>query len=147
VAEITSASAEQSDGIQRVGDAVSQIDHATQQNTALVEEGAAAAESLKGRRSSWYRRCWSSSCRRKMQGWRRLRSQGRDPSAAARIAPRTLCARHSRPPRRPQRNRSRRRLLPRPGPAPRTGIPSRGSTRARRSPRVCIARQTAGTVC
>ena len=47
VAEITSASAEQSAGIQRVGEAVNQIDQSTQQNTALVEEGAAAAESLK----------------------------------------------------------------------------------------------------
>ena len=48
VAEITSASAEQSAGVQQVGDAVSQMDQATQQNAALVEESAAAAESLKG---------------------------------------------------------------------------------------------------
>jgi methyl-accepting chemotaxis protein len=48
VAEITSASSEQSDGVQQVGDAVSQMDQATQQNAALVEESAAAAESLKG---------------------------------------------------------------------------------------------------
>jgi methyl-accepting chemotaxis protein len=48
VAEITAASAEQSDGVQQVGDAVSQMDQATQQNAALVEESAAAAESLKG---------------------------------------------------------------------------------------------------
>jgi methyl-accepting chemotaxis protein len=47
VAEITSASAEQSNGVQQVGDAVSQMDQATQQNAALVEESAAAAESLK----------------------------------------------------------------------------------------------------
>ena len=47
VAEITSASAEQSTGVQQVGEAVSQMDHATQQNAALVEESAAAAESLK----------------------------------------------------------------------------------------------------
>jgi methyl-accepting chemotaxis protein len=47
VAEITSASAEQSSGIQQVGDAVGQMDQATQQNAALVEESAAAAESLK----------------------------------------------------------------------------------------------------
>lgn len=47
VAEITSASVEQSSGVQQVGDAVSQMDQATQQNAALVEEGAAAAESLK----------------------------------------------------------------------------------------------------
>jgi methyl-accepting chemotaxis protein len=48
VAEITSASAEQSTGVQQVGEAVSQMDQATQQNAALVEESAAAAESLKG---------------------------------------------------------------------------------------------------
>jgi methyl-accepting chemotaxis protein len=48
VAEITSASAEQSSGVQQVGEAVSQMDQATQQNAALVEESAAAAESLRG---------------------------------------------------------------------------------------------------
>jgi methyl-accepting chemotaxis protein len=47
VAEITSASAEQSSGVQQVGEAVTQMDQATQQNAALVEESAAAAESLK----------------------------------------------------------------------------------------------------
>ena len=48
VAEITSASLEQSSGISQVGDAVSQMDQVTQQNAALVEESAAAAASLKG---------------------------------------------------------------------------------------------------
>lgn len=48
VAEITSASVEQSSGIEQVGDAVGQMDQVTQQNAALVEESAAAAESLKG---------------------------------------------------------------------------------------------------
>ncbi|WP_269769111.1 methyl-accepting chemotaxis protein [Burkholderia ubonensis] len=48
VAEITSASVEQSSGISQVGDAVNQMDRVTQQNAALVEESAAAAESLKG---------------------------------------------------------------------------------------------------
>jgi methyl-accepting chemotaxis protein len=47
VAEISAASAEQSSGVQQVGDAVGQMDQATQQNAALVEESAAAAESLK----------------------------------------------------------------------------------------------------
>jgi methyl-accepting chemotaxis protein len=47
VAEITSATVEQSSGVQQVGDAVSQMDQVTQQNAALVEESAAAAESLK----------------------------------------------------------------------------------------------------
>ena len=47
VAEIASASAEQSNGVQQVGAAVTQMDTATHQNAALVEESAAAAESLR----------------------------------------------------------------------------------------------------
>ena len=47
VGEIASASQEQSQGIGQVGDAVAQLDQVTQQNAALVEESAAAAESLK----------------------------------------------------------------------------------------------------
>jgi methyl-accepting chemotaxis protein len=47
VGEISSASAEQSSGIVQVEQAVTQMDRATQQNAALVEEGAAAAQSLK----------------------------------------------------------------------------------------------------
>ena len=45
--EISSASAEQSQGVAQVGEAVSQMDQVTQQNAALVEESAAAADSLK----------------------------------------------------------------------------------------------------
>jgi methyl-accepting chemotaxis protein len=44
--EITAASVEQSDGIEQVNQAVAQMDQVTQQNAALVEEAAAAAESL-----------------------------------------------------------------------------------------------------
>ena len=44
---ITLASQEQSEGISQVGDAVAQLDQVTQQNAALVEESAAAAESLR----------------------------------------------------------------------------------------------------
>jgi methyl-accepting chemotaxis protein len=47
VGEISSASVEQSAGIAQVGEAVTQLDKATQQNAALVEESAAASESLK----------------------------------------------------------------------------------------------------
>jgi methyl-accepting chemotaxis protein len=46
MADIAAASAEQSQGIQEVSTAVSQMDEMTQQNAALVEEAAAAAESL-----------------------------------------------------------------------------------------------------
>ncbi|GAB4569200.1 MAG: MCP four helix bundle domain-containing protein [Rhizobacter sp.] len=45
--EITAAAAQQSDGISQVNVAVSQLDQMTQQNAALVEQSAAAAESLK----------------------------------------------------------------------------------------------------
>jgi methyl-accepting chemotaxis protein len=45
--QISSASAEQSMGVSHVGDAVVQMDQATQQNAALVEQMAAAAGSLK----------------------------------------------------------------------------------------------------
>jgi len=44
---ISTATAKQTTGISQVGDAVSQLDQVTQQNAALVEESAAAAESLK----------------------------------------------------------------------------------------------------
>ncbi|WP_457329536.1 methyl-accepting chemotaxis protein [Rhizobacter sp. P5_C2] len=47
LSEISSASDEQTTGIGQVNDAVLQLDQVTQQNAALVEESAAAAESLK----------------------------------------------------------------------------------------------------
>jgi methyl-accepting chemotaxis protein len=47
IGEITAASGEQSDGIGQVNVAVNQLDQMTQQNAALVEQSAAAAESLK----------------------------------------------------------------------------------------------------
>jgi methyl-accepting chemotaxis protein len=47
MAEISSASIEQTSGVSQIGHAVSQMDQATQQNAALVEESAAAASSLK----------------------------------------------------------------------------------------------------
>ncbi len=47
VGEISAASVEQSTGVAQVGEAVTQMDQVTQQNAALVEESAAAAESLK----------------------------------------------------------------------------------------------------
>jgi methyl-accepting chemotaxis protein len=47
VSEISHASVEQSNGVAQVGQAVTQMDQGTQQNAALVEESAAAAESLR----------------------------------------------------------------------------------------------------
>jgi methyl-accepting chemotaxis protein len=46
MAEIMSASVEQSTGIEQVNRAIGQMDQVTQQNAALVEQAAAAAESL-----------------------------------------------------------------------------------------------------
>jgi methyl-accepting chemotaxis protein len=45
--EMSASSGEQTKGISQIGDAVNQLDQVTQQNAALVEESAAAAESLK----------------------------------------------------------------------------------------------------
>ena len=47
IGEITAASTEQSDGIGQVNTAVNQLDQMTQQNAALVEQSAAAAQSLR----------------------------------------------------------------------------------------------------
>jgi methyl-accepting chemotaxis protein len=47
VSEISKASAEQSAGVEQMGEAVAQMDQTTQQNAALVEQSAAAAASLK----------------------------------------------------------------------------------------------------
>ncbi len=46
--EISAASSEQSAGVAQVGGAITQMDQVTQRNAALVEESAAAAESLRG---------------------------------------------------------------------------------------------------
>ncbi|NRF67860.1 cache domain-containing protein [Aquincola sp. S2] len=48
IGEITNATREQSQGLGQVNGAVVQLDQMTQQNAALVEQSAAAAESLKG---------------------------------------------------------------------------------------------------
>ena len=47
IGEISSATQEQTGGIAQVSSAVGQLDHVTQQNAALVEQSAAAAESLR----------------------------------------------------------------------------------------------------
>jgi len=46
MAEITAASHEQTQGIEQINQAITQMDQVTQQNAALVEEAAAAAASL-----------------------------------------------------------------------------------------------------
>ncbi|NOJ99503.1 methyl-accepting chemotaxis protein, partial [Corallococcus coralloides] len=47
IGEITASSTEQRDGIGQVNQAVANLDQMTQQNAALVEESAAAAQSLR----------------------------------------------------------------------------------------------------
>ena len=47
IGKISNATQEQTAGISQVSTAVAQLDQVTQQNAALVEESAAAAESLK----------------------------------------------------------------------------------------------------
>jgi methyl-accepting chemotaxis protein len=47
VAEITVSSREQAEGVTQINVAVSQLDQATLQNAALVEQTAAAAESMR----------------------------------------------------------------------------------------------------
>ena len=46
IGEISGASAQQATGVGQMGEAVTHLDRATQQNAALVEQSAAAAESL-----------------------------------------------------------------------------------------------------
>src|SRR5690606_9297151 len=45
--EISAASQEQTSGIEQINQSVAQMDQATQQNAALVEESAAASESMR----------------------------------------------------------------------------------------------------
>ena len=52
-AYIAASAREQSDGIALVNDAIVQLDQATQQNAALVEESAAAAQNLRNRPIGW----------------------------------------------------------------------------------------------
>jgi methyl-accepting chemotaxis protein len=52
IGEITTAASEQRDGIGQVNGSVAELDRATQQNAALVEQSAAAAESLKQQASA-----------------------------------------------------------------------------------------------
>ena len=47
ISEISQAAGEQTTGINQIGSAINHLDHMTQQNAALVEESAAAAESMR----------------------------------------------------------------------------------------------------
>jgi methyl-accepting chemotaxis protein len=54
MAEIAAASDEQSEGIEQVNQAIIQMDEVTQQNAALVEQAAAAAESMQGQANALF---------------------------------------------------------------------------------------------
>ena len=82
--EITSASVEQSQGIEQVNAAVTQMDEMTQQNAALVEEAAAAAESLQDQAGSLVQ---AVSVFRTASSGGRLSAQKTIASTTARIAP------------------------------------------------------------
>ncbi len=69
MAEIASASVEQSTGIEQVNVAVAQMDEVTLQNAASVQQATAAAQSMaRIRRQACGRRCRSSGS---TLGWRR----------------------------------------------------------------------------
>jgi hypothetical protein len=72
VGNIADASEEQSAGITQVNQAISQMDQGTQQNAALVEEAAAAAQPCRARPRSW--KAW----------WRSSNWKGACPQACAR---------------------------------------------------------------
>jgi methyl-accepting chemotaxis protein len=113
--EISAASSEQASGVAQVGEAITQMDQATQQNAALVEESAAPQRRAASttRRRNWSTRWPRSSSR----NTRRLRHR------------RPPCARPCRPPRGP-------RLRPPPYPPPRRPSPRwRASRRQPRLPR------------
>jgi len=52
VAEISAASTEQTNGIEQINLAITQMDQVTQQNAALVEQAAAAAASMQNQASN-----------------------------------------------------------------------------------------------
>jgi hypothetical protein len=54
MSEIAAASNEQSTGIEQVNKAITQMDEVTQQNAALVEEAAAASESMREQAKGLY---------------------------------------------------------------------------------------------
>ncbi|MPW22140.1 hypothetical protein GCT13_36230 [Paraburkholderia sp. CNPSo 3157] len=86
IAEIRSATEEQSSGVTQVDRAVSDLDTITQQNAALVEQSTAASESLSNRPNAWWKR---SACFAKRRPairvfWARLRLVSTLPLTSAR---------------------------------------------------------------
>ncbi|MBA4340933.1 MAG: methyl-accepting chemotaxis protein [Methylibium sp.] len=101
VGEISSASVEQSAGIAQVGEAVTQLDRATQQNAALVEESAAASESLKAQASRLLQAVASFKLAAQQQGFSKAApaAPSHKPAhkPAANITPKAAPAKHAKP--------------------------------------------------
>jgi methyl-accepting chemotaxis protein len=93
IGEISSAAAEQSQGIGQVNSAVSQLDQMTQQNAALVEESAAAAESLREQAT----KLASMVSRFTLPSRGHVTAPAHRPAAATPAAPRTAAATPKRP--------------------------------------------------
>ena len=113
IGEISSAATEQTMGISQVGDAVTQLDQVTQQNAALVEESAAAAESLKHQAATLV----------ETVAVFKLAHGSAQPSAPARSQPKPAAKANARPAPAP---------APRPRPKSRSGTRRHGQHRSRR---------------
>ena len=73
--EITVATTERSTGLSQVNQALSQLDHSTQQNAALVEQSAAAEEQLREQAAKLAQAVGEFKLARGMnEGWRKLLS-------------------------------------------------------------------------
>ncbi|HEY8035407.1 MAG TPA: methyl-accepting chemotaxis protein [Methylobacter sp.] len=83
MSEISSASAEQTSGIEQVNQAINQMDDVTQQNAALVEQAAAAAESLEEQAQSLA----DTVAQFKVQGYSRHEHKGMSQAGSSRAAP------------------------------------------------------------
>ncbi len=77
--QIAAASREQADGIDQVNKAVTDMDHAVQQNAALVEQAAAAAESMQANAQMLYQAVSAF----KLDGAELAKAAGRTPAAHA----------------------------------------------------------------
>ncbi|SFB84707.1 methyl-accepting chemotaxis protein [Marinospirillum celere] len=112
--EISAASDEQSQGIEQVNQAVIQMDDVTQQNAALVEEAAAAAESLEEQSQALSDAVSTFKISREIEaGNRRLSSSSKTP-AAKKQAPRIAAANQGHQQRTAQSTANKRRVPPPP---------------------------------
>ncbi|MFG6465542.1 methyl-accepting chemotaxis protein [Roseateles sp. BYS87W] len=121
IGEISSAASEQSEGIAAVNGSVVQLDQMTQQNAALVEESAAAAESLKEQAQ----RLVEAVAVFRVSGHETATRAAPSPSrsTAASTAPKAASARPAATPRAPA-TAAPRASAPRPAPAPAAPAPA-----------------------